>query len=178
MKQYIVDAFTDRPFSGNPAAVCVMEKWPPEQGMKNLAMENNLSETAFIVKEGEDGEEVTVPIEAATEDSKQTVIYESDRAFPFILTVSFRNACLFRYRIDRNAKTENHYTSNSSPLSLTAQNGIRLWTSNINALRIQVAASTQNISIEIGPAGHVLVEDIKWVYGNDGKYRLVIEEIN
>ena len=133
---------------------------------------------ATIVKEGEDGEEVTVPIEAATEDSKQTVIYESDRAFPFTLTVSFRNACLFRYRIDRNAKTENHYTSNSSPLSLTAQNGIRLWTSNINALRIRVAASTQNISIEIGPAGHVLVEDIKWVYGNDGKYRLVIEEIN
>lgn len=51
MKQYIVDAFTDKPFSGNPAAVCVMDKWPTEEFMKNLAMENNLSETAFIVKE-------------------------------------------------------------------------------------------------------------------------------
>ena len=51
MKQYIVDAFTDKPFSGNPAAVCVMDKWPSEEFMKNLAMENNLSETAFIVKE-------------------------------------------------------------------------------------------------------------------------------
>ena len=30
MKQYIVDAFTNRPFSGNPAAVCVMEGWPPD----------------------------------------------------------------------------------------------------------------------------------------------------
>ena len=53
MKQYIVDAFTDRPFSGNPAAVCLMERWPDEDSMKKLAMENNLSETAFIVKEAQ-----------------------------------------------------------------------------------------------------------------------------
>ena len=53
MKQYIVDAFTDKPFAGNPAAVCVMEKWPSEDSMMKLAMENNLSETAFIVKEDE-----------------------------------------------------------------------------------------------------------------------------
>ena len=52
MKQYIVDAFTGIPFSGNPAAVCVMEEWPSEAAMMKLAMENNLSETAFIVKEG------------------------------------------------------------------------------------------------------------------------------
>ena len=51
MKQYIVDAFTPEPFAGNPAAVCVMERWPSEASMMKLAMENNLSETAFIVKE-------------------------------------------------------------------------------------------------------------------------------
>ena len=51
MKQYIVDAFTSKPFSGNPAAVCVMENWPSGEFMMKLAMENNLSETAFIVKE-------------------------------------------------------------------------------------------------------------------------------
>ena len=53
MKQYIVDAFTDKPFAGNPAAVCVMDRWPSEASMMKLAMENNLSETAFIVKEEE-----------------------------------------------------------------------------------------------------------------------------
>lgn len=53
MKQYIVDAFTDKPFSGNPAAVCVMENWPSEDFMMKLAGENNLSETAFIVKKAE-----------------------------------------------------------------------------------------------------------------------------
>lgn len=54
MKQYIVDAFTDQVFSGNPAAVCVMEQWIPEELMQKIAIENNLSETAFAVKEGED----------------------------------------------------------------------------------------------------------------------------
>lgn len=51
MKQYIVDAFTAVPFAGNPAAVCLPETWPDEAFMKKLAAENNLSETAFIVKE-------------------------------------------------------------------------------------------------------------------------------
>ncbi len=54
MKQYIVDAFTDHVFSGNPAAVCLPGEWPDEAVMMRIAAENNLSETAFIVKE-EDG---------------------------------------------------------------------------------------------------------------------------
>lgn len=52
MKQYIVDAFTDEVFKGNPAAVCVMEQWLNEELMQKIAIENNLSETAFAVKNG------------------------------------------------------------------------------------------------------------------------------
>lgn len=51
MKQFTVDAFTDKIFGGNPAAVCVLEKFLPEDLMQKIAMENNFSETAFIVKE-------------------------------------------------------------------------------------------------------------------------------
>lgn len=51
MRQFIVDAFTEKIFNGNPAAVCVVEKFPPEELMLNIARENNLSETAFVVKE-------------------------------------------------------------------------------------------------------------------------------
>ncbi|NLT08067.1 MAG: PhzF family phenazine biosynthesis protein [Ruminococcus sp.] len=51
MKQYIVDAFTDKIFSGNPAAVCVLDSFPSEDIMQSIAAENNLSETAFVVKE-------------------------------------------------------------------------------------------------------------------------------
>ena len=54
MKQYVVDAFTDKVFGGNPAAVCVMNEWLTEELMMAITKENNLSETAFAVKEGLD----------------------------------------------------------------------------------------------------------------------------
>lgn len=53
---YQVDAFTDTIFKGNPAAVCPLEKWLPEEMMQKIAMENNLSETAFFVKNGNEYE--------------------------------------------------------------------------------------------------------------------------
>lgn len=53
MKCYVVDAFAENVFEGNPAAVCIMEKWISDDTMQNIAAENNLSETAFAVKEGE-----------------------------------------------------------------------------------------------------------------------------
>ena len=53
MIQYVVDAFTDKVFGGNPAAVCVMDAWLPDELMMSITRENNLSETAFTVKEGE-----------------------------------------------------------------------------------------------------------------------------
>jgi PhzF family phenazine biosynthesis protein len=46
---YQVDAFTDNVFEGNPAAVCPLQAWLPEDLMQKIAMENNLAETAFIV---------------------------------------------------------------------------------------------------------------------------------
>jgi PhzF family phenazine biosynthesis protein len=51
---YQVDAFTDRVFGGNPAAVCPLEEWPDDALLQAIARENNLSETAFFVREGQD----------------------------------------------------------------------------------------------------------------------------
>lgn len=50
-----VDAFADDPFTGNPAAVCILDSFPSEEWMQNLASEMNLSETAFVVPTGETG---------------------------------------------------------------------------------------------------------------------------
>jgi PhzF family phenazine biosynthesis protein len=49
-----VDAFTDRPFAGNPAAVCLLNEPRPDAWMQQVAAEMNLSETAFLMKQ-EDG---------------------------------------------------------------------------------------------------------------------------
>nr|AIA13463.1 Phenazine biosynthesis-like protein [uncultured bacterium] len=47
---YQVDAFTKQVFAGNPAAVCPLDEWLPAETMQRIALENNLSETAFFVK--------------------------------------------------------------------------------------------------------------------------------
>lgn len=50
---YHVDAFSNRLFRGNPAAVCPLEEWLPDELLQAIAGENNLSETAFFVRRGE-----------------------------------------------------------------------------------------------------------------------------
>ena len=50
-----VDAFADRPFTGNPAAVCILDRYPSDNWMQNVAAEVNLSETAFIVPTDDEG---------------------------------------------------------------------------------------------------------------------------
>ena len=54
MKQliYQVDAFAEKVFEGNPAAVCILNSWPGDEWMQKIAMENNLAETAFVVPNG------------------------------------------------------------------------------------------------------------------------------
>lgn len=49
---YQVDAFADKIFTGNPAAICPLENWLEDRVMQQIAMENNLAETAFLVKSG------------------------------------------------------------------------------------------------------------------------------
>ena len=53
MKYFVIDVFTDKLFGGNPAGVCLLDSWPEDAVMQNIAMENNLAETAFLVREDE-----------------------------------------------------------------------------------------------------------------------------
>src|SRR5688500_2321156 len=52
----VVDAFTDRAFAGNPAAVCRFDAWPDDRRLQAIAAEMNLAETAFLVPAAADGE--------------------------------------------------------------------------------------------------------------------------
>jgi PhzF family phenazine biosynthesis protein len=51
MKYFVVDAFAEKVFEGNPAGVCIINEWISDELMQKIALENNLSETAFAVKE-------------------------------------------------------------------------------------------------------------------------------
>ena len=110
-------------------------------------------------------------------NATRTVVHEDTRAYPFTLTITFRAPCLFRYKSDRKDYVESYY-KNGDAINITSSNGTRLWMSNLNALKIHVIAGLSSYDLEIGKAGEVQAEDIKWVRDSDGKYRLVVLELD
>lgn len=55
ISMYQLDSFADRVFAGNPAAVCPLDEWLDDETLQAIALENNLSETAFFVPNADDG---------------------------------------------------------------------------------------------------------------------------
>ena len=108
---------------------------------------------------------------------KQFVVLEDNRAYPFTINGSFRGSCVFRYKIDRHDSVESYFT-NGEVVTMTANNGIRLWMSNCNTVKFTITADSRNYDLEIGKAGQVLVEDIKWIKDTDGKYKIVVIELD
>lgn len=118
----------------------------------------------------------TIPLETSLESSKQVVLFEGTRAYPFTLICSFRGACVFRYQSDRKSLVEDYFTTGDT-LNCTSNNSIRLWMSNANAVKMQVQGDGKTVDIEIGKAGQVLVQDIRWVRDTQGIYKLVVVEV-
>jgi len=105
------------------------------------------------------------------------VIHEDNRAYPFTINASFRGPCLFRYKVDRDDSVESYFTKNEM-FTATPHNGIRLWISNNNTVKFTVIADSKSIDLDIGVAGQIFVEDIKWIKDTDGKYKLVVIELD
>ncbi len=109
--------------------------------------------------------------------SNQIVLFEGNRAYPFTIDVTFRGSCLFRYAPDRKDSVEDYFTTGDRFVT-TVNNTIRVWMSNANALKLQVIGDGRTESIEVGRPGQVLVQDIKWIKDYDGKYKLVVLEVD
>lgn len=107
----------------------------------------------------------------------QKVIIEDNRAYPFTIKASFRGNCLFRDKVDREKSVE-AYFSKGEVFTATPKNAIRLWISNSNAVSFQIIADGKYFDLGMGVAGEVLVEDIKWIKDTDGKYKLVVIELD
>ena len=116
-------------------------------------------------------------IEDLPQNQKRTVILEDVRAYPFSVRADFRAGCLFRYRLDRKDAVED-YLSNGDTVNMTASNGVRLWISNGNTVKLQVIAASKTIDLGVTKPGEVIVQDIRWIKDTDGKYKLVVNEID
>lgn len=109
---------------------------------------------------------------------KPVEVFKDNRAYPFTLNGNFRGSCLFRSKVDRKETSEKYFTT-GEVITMTANNGIRLWMSNCNTVKLSVIADSRNYDLTIGKAGQVLCEDIKWIKDTtDGKYKLVLIELD
>lgn len=105
------------------------------------------------------------------------VILEDNRAYPFTLNASFRGPCLFRDKVD-NANSVETYFNRGEVFTATPKNGIRLWISNNNIVKKTIIADSRSFDLDIGVAGQIMAEDIKWIKDTDGKYKLVVIELD
>lgn len=107
----------------------------------------------------------------------QKVILEDNRAYPFTINASFRSSCLFRDKVDNDNSVESYF-SKGEVFTANPHNGIRLWISNSNAVKFTIIADSKTFDLDIGQAGQVLVEDIKWIKDSDGRYKIVVIELD
>ena len=119
-----------------------------------------------------------IPFEADIKSKHpQKVILEDNRAYPFTINASFRSSCLFRDKVDNDNSVESYFAK-GEVFTANPHNGIRLWISNSNAVKFTIVADSRTFDLDIGAAGQVLVEDIKWIKDSDGRYKLIVVELD
>jgi cytoskeletal protein RodZ len=121
--------------------------------------------------------EPSVLVNYDTLPGRSTPILEDNRAYPFVISASFRGSCLMRYQTDRNERIEDYYTSGDL-LTIQANNAIRLWISNDSAVKLQIVADGRNYDADITRLGRVVVCDVRWTRDNANMYHLVVTELD
>ena len=122
---------------------------------------------------------IKIPDQAAQpESAKYKVLFDAGSAYPVTLNATFRSYCLFRYEQDKTNRDERYYQK-SEQLTVQANNGIRIWASNGNVVKMQIIAGGKTIDIEVSRPGEVIVKDLKWIKDDEaGRYKFVVMEVD
>ena len=113
-----------------------------------------------------------------TTSTKYKVLFDAGYAYPVTLNAVFRTYCLFRYEQDRGNRQERYYQK-SEQLTIQANNAIRVWASNGNAVKMQIIAGGKTVDIEVTRPGEVIVKDLKWIKDDEtNRYKFVILDVD
>jgi cytoskeleton protein RodZ len=110
---------------------------------------------------------------------KPVVLFESAKTtYPFVVSVTFRSSCLFRYEVDKRDRDERYYRKGDI-VTVNAQNSCRLWASNAQAVKMTVQASGgKSADLDLGGSGEVSVKRIAWSKGDSGGWVLGASEVD
>ena len=119
---------------------------------------------------------ITEPNSAAASSYK--VLFESGSAYPVTLNAVFRGYCLFRHEADRKNREERYYQK-AEQLTVQANDGLRIWASNGNAVKLQVVAGGKTVDLDISRPGEVIVKDLKWIKDDQTKrYKFIVIDVD
>ncbi len=170
VKIFVADLFKNDPSRGADIQLSAGEA---------LVAESGTAVDLIVPPSGPATADVTVPAAGTTPvNSKQLVLFEGGSAYPVTLNATFRGYCLFRYETDRTNREERYYQK-SELLTIQANNGIRIWASNGNSVKIQMIAGGKTVDLEVSRPGEVLVRDLKWLKDEEsGRFKFVVMDID
>jgi cytoskeletal protein RodZ len=143
-----------------------------------LRVSFNETDTAESARTGEVTVPRALPPSTAVKD-QDTVILRSTRGpYPFIVQVSFRGNCLFRYEADRKEWVEKYYSKGES-ININVTNALTLWSSNAQAAKLTVQASGgRSVDLEIGGPGEIAVKRLAWSKADSANWALSSSELD
>lgn len=114
-----------------------------------------------------------------TSSTKEGAIFEGQKSsYPFVVSVTFRASCMFRYEVDRKDRDERYYQKGDT-ITINANNAVKIWASNAQSAAVVVQASGgKSSSIDLGGAGEIAVKRIAWVKNDNGSYTLSLFEVD
>lgn len=115
----------------------------------------------------------------AVAQAKSGVLFESAKTpYPFVVSVTFRGPCMFRYEADKRNRTERYYHKGDT-ITVNANNSVKIWTSNAQFVKLTVQASGgKSADVELGKAGEVTVKRIAWAQTDSGGYALSVYDVD
>jgi cytoskeleton protein RodZ len=117
---------------------------------------------------------------AAVASGKPVLLFEAGKKtpYPFVVSVTFRGSCLFRYEVDKRDRDERYYRKGDT-ITVNAQNSIRIWASNAQSVKLTVQASGgKSADLDLGGSGEVAVKRIAWTQGDSGGWILGASEVD
>ncbi len=138
-----------------------IDKKNPENG----ALISVLTGSAIQDGKKENQGDVVVSPEAdekISNSNKYIVLFESSSAYPVTLNATFRGYCLFRFVADKTNREERYYQK-AEQLTVQANNGLRIWASNGNVVKLQLVAGGKTVDLDVSRPGEIIVKDLKWI---------------
>ena len=117
--------------------------------------------------------------DTATPSTREGTIFDAIKSpWPFVVSVTFRGSCMFRYEVDKRDRDE-HYYQKGDTISINASNAVKLWASNAqSAAVVGQASGGKTAEIDLGSSGEIAVKRIAWVQNEAGVYSLSLFEVD